>query len=359
MYKAGLFLCTLMLLLSAEEPIFTCDFNNESIGTYTFEQVKAAWMQPTWNSGVDEGRAKIVDENGNKVLEIFYPANTFGTTDGGAQWEMDLVELYDTLWVSYKIKFQASFDFVRGGKLPGLGGGTTPTGGQETTGKEGFSARIMWRWKNTGDGKQGAMCQYIYHMDKPGMYGEDLYWAYPNHGWSSTRRYFIPGKWHTVKTRIIMNTPGQHNGRITSWLDDDLGLDSILRFRAEGITTFANDKFLFSTFFGGGDDTWATTKDEYIYFDDFIISKTDPDQTALLHQSVTTPKISFTQSEKSLRLYISDKAIKTLEIYDHRGRLLTTLHSNNSQFVWNHQEIATGIYFISHKNKSLMKVEIP
>ena len=42
------------------------------------------------------------------------------------------------------------------------------------------------------------------------------------------------------------------------------------RFR--DIDTFAIDGFWLATFFGGGDDTWNATKDEYLYFDDFVIS---------------------------------------------------------------------------------------
>jgi len=44
-----------------------------------------------------------------------------------------------------------------------------------------------------------------------------------------------------------------------------------LRFRASG-ATFGIDALYFSTFFGGSTADWAATKDEYVYFDDFVIS---------------------------------------------------------------------------------------
>jgi hypothetical protein len=43
-----------------------------------------------------------------------------------------------------------------------------------------------------------------------------------------------------------------------------------LRFR-EG-NNFGIDTFMFSTFFGGNDPSWGPTKEEFTYFDDFIVS---------------------------------------------------------------------------------------
>ena len=37
------------------------------------------------------------------------------------------------------------FDFVRAGKIPGLAGGRTNTGGRKPDGTDGWSARMMWR----------------------------------------------------------------------------------------------------------------------------------------------------------------------------------------------------------------------
>lgn len=359
--RETILLLLISTLLRAEAPVFTCDFEGEPEGPYTVAQMKAAWNQPSWENGLSEERATIVAEEGNKMLRIYYPANIFGTA-GGTQWEMDLKKTYDTLWVSYRIKFQEGFTFVRGGKLPGLGGGSTPTGGEATTGHDGFSARIMWRWKKTGDGDQGALCQYVYHMDKPGTYGEDLFWAYPNHGWSSTRRYFVPGTWHTVKTRIIINTPGQYDGRITSWLDEDLGLDSLLRFRAEGETGFAVDKFLFSTFFGGSDATWAPIKDEYIYFDDFILSETDPalSTASVTAKSAHTKERTIVRGERSLlvTLPLTEKD-RQLAVLDLQGREITRINEKSGSFYWDHHGVAGGVYILRIDSKVLTKIQLP
>ena len=44
-----------------------------------------------------------------------------------------------------RMKFGPDFDWVRGGKLPGLCGAGCMTGCKEVTGLDGFSSRHMWR----------------------------------------------------------------------------------------------------------------------------------------------------------------------------------------------------------------------
>lgn len=342
-----------ILLLSiaflwSDTPVFMCDFDNEPIGTYTPTQMKAAWNNPSWENGLTEGRGEIVQEDGKTCLRILYPQGLL--SNGGTQWEMDLGQSYDTLWVSYNLKFQDSFNFVKGGKLPGLGGGSTPTGGQPVTGEDGFSARIMWKYTATASDSQGVATQYIYHMDQPSTYGEYFYYAYPNPNWSSARRYFKPGQWHSVKTRIIINTPGQFDGRITSWLDDELAMDSsAMRFRADGITHFGVDKFLFSTFFGGGDVSWAASKDEHIYFDDFVISKTDTDQsTAITIPYRANQKITVSSSTQiaviSNELRFTNLAPYTVNIFSANGQQLKEISGVETSVPLNSLGLANGIY---------------
>ena len=63
----------------------------------------------------------------------------------------------------YRIRFDAGFDFSRGGKIPGPGGRDAPSGCQTSTGT-GFTARQMWR-------EQGRLIGYIYDMDQRGDCG--------------------------------------------------------------------------------------------------------------------------------------------------------------------------------------------
>ena len=211
-------------------------------------------------NGVNEGRVSVFDgaeAREGRSLRVLYPRGGVSSNPSGAQWKMG-VSRKDELSCAYYVRFPSDFDFVLGGKLPGLAGGTANTGGEKPNGRDGWSARMMWR---TG----GEVVQYVYHVDQPTEFGEDFRW---NLG--GPQRVFARGTWHRVEHRIVMNTPGQKNGIVQGWFDGQLALDRRnVRFR--DVDTFAIDAFYFSTFFGGSDSTWAPSKDEHVDFDQFVI----------------------------------------------------------------------------------------
>ena len=240
--------------------LFTADFEHHTPGPYSEAMLEMDWNNPAWSNGVEEGRVSIVstDQEHNVALAVFYPEGEYGTSQTGAQWKLDLDGSYEHVRVRYRLRFTDDFDFVRGGKLPGLIGGQGNTGGGIPNGSDGWSARMMWR-------TDGAITQYVYHPDQPQNYGEDLPWEI-----DGTQAHFVREQWHTVTHEIRMNTPGKNDGSIKSWLDGTLALDAQnMRFR--DIPDFAIDRLYFSTFFGGGDASWSTSKDEIILFDDFRI----------------------------------------------------------------------------------------
>lgn len=59
-------------------------------------------------------------------LAVSYPEDEVGTKETGAQWQLELDGEYEKAFLSYRVKFADGFDFSRGGKLPGLAGGTDP-----------------------------------------------------------------------------------------------------------------------------------------------------------------------------------------------------------------------------------------
>jgi len=242
------------------EPIGEVYFNNfdqNPAGTYTVAMLNADWNNPGWEDGITEGRVSIVSGSqaysGNS-LRVLYPQGQVGNTSG-ALWEMKLNSSYNELFCSYKVKFgeNLGFDFSTGGKLPGLGGGTTPTGGGKPSGYDGWTARIMWR-------EVGELFQYVYYPNQAGTYGDYFGWGV----------LATPGVWHDLKVRIVMNSPNVSNGILEAWFDDFLVLSrSDMMYRKTD--SFAIDSFLFNTFYGGGDSSWAPSSDMYIYFDNFEI----------------------------------------------------------------------------------------
>lgn len=292
-----------LITFGMAEEVFFQNFDQNPIGIYSKSQMQADWNKPSWNDGVDEGRCAIVNSDSShlNVLEVTYKENQYGPSAGGVQWEMELPGMgsYNELFMEYDIKFSSDFDFVKGGKLPGLSGGSTPSGGQAVSGKDGFTARLMWRRNSSGaNSDQGYIVNYMYYMDMPETYGHDFWWDYPlntkgTSQWKAeSKRYFVPGQWHRVKNYLKMNTPGLHDGVIISWLDGDTAqVTTDIRFIAEGDRYFAIDKFSFSTFFGGSGSEWAPLKNEKVYFDNFRIWQPEglTTQLSLEHPVTTSP----------------------------------------------------------------------
>lgn len=244
-------------------------FDKYPLGPYTENQIRQDWNDPRRIMGANKERCAIVKDPidiSRHILEIKYPQGKVGQEEdgGGAQWRLRFESSLDKCIVEYKVLFPIGFDFMKGGKLPGLCGGTSPGGGKKSDGSDGFSARIMWR-------ERGEIFQYMYWMERAPekKWGDDLPWRDLDSN-DQKPLCFIPGQWHTLRTEISMNHPGEKDGQITSWLDGKFALSQKGAFRATG-ASFGIDSFNFTTFFGGNTPEWAPTKDETVYFSDFHI----------------------------------------------------------------------------------------
>ena len=245
----------------SETLLFDFDVEHRIPGPYDEQMLEEDWNDPPWCNGVEEGRVSVVDAgDGNTALQVAYPAGTYGTSANGAQWKVDLGGDHEQVRLRYRLRFGDDFDFVRGGKLPGLIGGQGNTGGGVPSGEDGWSARMMWR-------TAGAVEQYTYHPDQPENYGDSMPWI----GANGIQVRFEPGRWHQVEHEIRMNTPGLQDGWIRCRFDGEVVLERTgMRFR--DVDDFAIDRLYFSTFFGGSNSDWATSDDEVIWFDDFEIT---------------------------------------------------------------------------------------
>ena len=201
----------------------------------------------------------------SKILRVRYPAGSAspavarktGVSVGGLQFYANLgLPPQDSLRLSYHVRFAKDFDFVKGGKLPGLFGGKGASGGNIPDGTDGFSTRFMWRSQGKGE-----VYAYLPSSDE---YGTSI-------GRGKWR--FTPGVWHRLEQQVDLNQVGQNNGRIQVWLDGKpVFSKSNLTFRTTSALKI--EGIFFSTFFGGGDRSWATPNDTYVDFADFAVFST-------------------------------------------------------------------------------------
>ncbi len=236
-------------------------FDHHAPGKYSGKRVRSDWPTLEWEHCQ---RAQVVSNNGpvgfekGNALRVKYPAGKIGSRESGAQfrlWLKPKEEYYFEYYVRFGHGNGSRCDFSRGGKLPGLAGGTCNTGGRKTTG-DGWSARYMWR-------EEGALVLYLYHLDQKSRYGDQI----------PINHRLKPGKWYRLTQRIRLNKESRRNGLVQVWVDGVLKLErNDIRFRLGNQA--AIDRCLFETFYGGSDKSWAPKQESLIYFDELRIQPT-------------------------------------------------------------------------------------
>jgi hypothetical protein len=91
------------------------------------------------------------------VLTVDYPAGSYSGGTGGTEFSTYFNSSgnpFGTVLLSYEVAFDNNFNWVKGGKLPGLRGGSLSgcSGGVDSSSC--FSTRLMWRSAGAGEGIQ-------------------------------------------------------------------------------------------------------------------------------------------------------------------------------------------------------------
>lgn len=165
----------------------------------------------------------------------------------------------------FKVKFEEDFQWVLGGKLHGVGPAYPVTGGQRRK-SNGWSSRIMFS-------QEGTALSYIYDQNQALKWGAQHYSCAP---------VFKKDQWHSVALTTVLNEPGKSNGWTSVKVDGELKIVARnVDFRRVGGEDTLIQKFLFSTFHGGGSGDWApkTPSGEYAtvhaLFDDIEVTRFD------------------------------------------------------------------------------------
>lgn len=256
-------LFALLLLLLAEVFVAGEAVSQQStIEMSDFSQGLAAFPSLRNNWGMNNISFLSEGSKTANVMRIFVPSGAIdpgtmslrGLPRGGAGFKSESLAIGSTHAVlSYKVRFPNGFDFVRGGKLPGLYGGVGNSGGKIPDGTDGFSFRLMW-------GKNGAGEVYAY-LPSSIKYGT---------GFFRGAFHFIPGVWHEVVQELQLNTPGLADGFVRLWFDGRLvGEERALLVRS--VDSLKINGFFLDVFFGGNDDSWAPKQDTYVDFSSFKI----------------------------------------------------------------------------------------
>jgi len=202
------------------------------------------------------------------VLQVTYANGSYSHDTGGAQlytlWNTTDGSSFNTMMVTYEVAFDAGFDWVKGGKLPGIRGGLNSSGcsgGNKADGQDCFSSRLMWRMN-------GAAEVYAYIPTPNNLCSNKAIICNSDFGVSIQRGAFafLSGQWSRITMLVQMNNPPDTaNGNIAVYFNDNLAISqSNLQIRSAN-TVAANGLYL-STFFGGSDASWSTPVTTHTYF---------------------------------------------------------------------------------------------
>ena len=254
---SGLIMVTSMAVYGQESYPLKIQFNGP-VGAYDVARWKKDWPGCKFEDGITEGRVSIIESAKMKWLRVTCQAKQIGPESGGISWRKPIPSK-NRLELAYRVNFSDDFEFVRGGKLPGLcGGPESVTGGNRANGVNGFSARFMWREDGRGEA-------YLYHVDQPDKFGDSI--PFPDDF------RFPRGKPFLIIMRIDMNEIGESNGTFEAWVKQGEA-DALkvvhrddLRWRtAESVQI---DSLLCEVFYGGNDSSWAPKKNCTVDLADF------------------------------------------------------------------------------------------
>ncbi|KAG1778377.1 hypothetical protein EV702DRAFT_1196372 [Suillus placidus] len=266
------------------------------------------------------------------ALQLVYPAysvNPSSKFPGGAEFYASPLNLSDArnVTMEYSVYFPADFDWVKGGKLPGLYGGHTGCSGGAAA-EDCFSTRLMWRQGGAGE-------LYLYAPKKKqtnALCSDPQSVCDAEYGLSIGRGsfHYSTGNWTTLRQDVVLNTPGKQDGAfalfqkkkskskttsksstspipqqtqggllgilaVTATAQEAVGFQSsVIHTTRETPTILVADRIsvlsnstsdssdepavgfvglFFSTFFGGHGNGWATPKQQYTWFKDFAITR--------------------------------------------------------------------------------------
>ncbi|KAH8100339.1 hypothetical protein BXZ70DRAFT_184907 [Cristinia sonorae] len=228
----------------------------------------------------------VTAPDGVTSMQAVYPSGSYTFThdpQGGFSFyapgpaSVDLTTAKEATF-GYTAFFPSRFDFVKGGKVPGLYGGNSDSealscsGGRRDDGC--WSARMMWRTNGAGElytylppdfSENQAVCDI-----PPFSTCNDVYGASVGRGsftWKTGART-------AVAQRVRLNDAGVANGELELFVDGK----SVVNV---GGLIIRNDPagrirgMQFQTFFGGSDASWASPEDQKAFFSDFSVAITE------------------------------------------------------------------------------------
>lgn len=236
---------------------FIQNFEDNTVGPYhdNDDEWSADWNHPSWSNRPPSEIIQTTDYVNNKNLKFFFPQGSVGPETGGGHWHVPLNTSLEELYLTYRIRFKEGFDWVNGGKMPGIRGGPEWSDHGPPGWSDGFYFLLMWA-------NYPGIDFYYYHHDQTAEYGSSKAWD----------DNITTGVWYTITLRLVMNsvgdTGGYSNGIAEGFINGKLSCQ-LTNVKFRNLSEIGIDNLLIASFFGGSGEDFAATQDENIEFDDF------------------------------------------------------------------------------------------
>ena len=212
---------------------------------------------------ISKDQLEVVEGKGvdsSRALKTTYEGYERGSKRVTARYKLGERGLEYTL--NYDVKFDVDFQFVKGGKLHGLGPDVPITGGKAMR-PDGWSARVTFK-------EEGSVRSYLYSQNKDGRYGTGVY---------SPDFHFEKDQYYAVSLHVKLNEdPTENDGYAHIYIDGKriIQHNGVCFRGVDGEETLIST-FLFSTFHGGHEPHWAPRNsngeymDVHAYFDNIAV----------------------------------------------------------------------------------------
>ncbi len=209
--------------------LFGADFDGAERTTFERNLLRTGYVAFAPNAGPD----------GSTALRVTYPGRDNGSERVTAR--APLRKKVCAAMLQFDVRFDQDWIWAKSGKLHGVGPAKPVTGGR-TRIAEGWSSRTTFY-------DEGKIATYLYDQN-------------PNKKWGATtpspNRVFTRGQWHRVRLFTTLNGVNAADGSAVITVDDveAVNVTGVVFRTADGERSLIQ-QFLFSTFFGGNNVSFA------------------------------------------------------------------------------------------------------
>ena len=197
-----------MALENGGRPLTPADIQARALGT--------DWglLERTKVTQVSDAPAKVAIEYTVTHQKAGDRDEAAGREGAGFVWAPRAMQAAKSACLAYSMFVPDGFDFGAGGRLPGFLGWSKPKEGEE----QGQSFQAMPNWDNVG-----AVGPALLIGIADGSNGWNRFGAF-----EMTR-----GRWVAIEQEIVMNTPGESDGIVRTWVNGSLAVDARTAFNAK------------------------------------------------------------------------------------------------------------------------------